>query len=79
MIVVVAPHVCCKVTQLLKDEPDTALDPDGIAVVGRIAAEGTASKVTILVTHSHDTARQADHVIDVRSAVTMGCGLVEQG
>lgn len=62
---------------LVMDEPDTALDSDGTAVVSRIAAAGSASKVVILVTHSPDTARQADHVIELGSAVRTGCGVVE--
>jgi ATP-binding cassette subfamily B protein len=64
---------------LVMDEPDTALDSDGTAVVSRIAAAGSASKVVILVTHSPDTARQADHVIELGSAVRTGCGVVVLG
>ena len=56
---------------LVLDEPDTALDSEGLATLRRLVSEETAAGRTVVyVTHDSDAMGGADAVFRVDGAVT---------
>lgn len=65
---------------LVLDEPDTALDAEGLATLRRLVAEEVAAGRTVVyVTHDSDAMGGADAVFSVDGRVTVGTPLHEHG